>query len=258
MSSRGSISFDRAADFYDKTRSLTPEAAAQVRDLLASELTDRAPALEVGVGTGRIALPLAAAGIELVGVDLSGKMLERLVSNAGGRAPFPIARADGTLLPFRDGSLGAAVASWVLHLIPPWREVAAEMVRVVRPGGVLLVDVGGRDQGAWTDMVWAFRDSAGVTNWPPGAQDYEEVDGTMAALGARPRSLEPIIENTEARISDSISLLEQGVFSVSFGLDQETRRRAAERTREWARSKFGDIDEKRRLEFVHTWRAYDL
>ena len=258
MTSRGSISFDRAASFYDKTRALTPEAAAQIRDLLLGELRNREPVLEVGVGTGRIALPLADAGIELVGIDLARKMLDRLVANAGGRMPFPLAQADGTRLPFQDDSFGAAMASWVFHLIAPWREVAAEMVRVVRPGGVLLVDVGGRAQGIWTEIIWRFKEEARVTDWPPGAEDYDEIDETLLDLGATPRALEPVLEVDEARIADNISLLEQGVFSVTFGLDEQTRRAAAERTRAWAAERFGDIDKMRRIEATHTWRAYDV
>ena len=211
----------------------------------------------MGVGTGRIALPLAETGVELAGIDLSHKMLARLIENAKGEAPFPIAQADATALPFRDGTFGAGVASWVFHLISQWREVAAEMVRVVEPGGVLLVDVGGRDQGVWTDIVWAFRDAAGVTDWPPGAESFEDVDEAMAALGLAPRWLEPIVEVVDARVEDSIALLERGVFSVTFGLDEAARKHAADATREWARAKVGDIDELRRMELVHTWRAYD-
>ena len=54
-----SVSFDRAASFYDATRALTPEAMAAVQALLRSELQGRGRCLEIGVGTGRMALPLA-------------------------------------------------------------------------------------------------------------------------------------------------------------------------------------------------------
>src|SRR5262249_12377514 len=71
MSTPGSIPFDRAADVYDETRRLTPEASAATTHLLAAELGERGAALEIGVGTGLIGLPLAAAGVRLVGLDLS-------------------------------------------------------------------------------------------------------------------------------------------------------------------------------------------
>src|SRR5207237_9534694 len=70
-----SVAFDRAASFYDQTRTLSPEAAKRVTDLLSDELAGVERALEIGVGTGRIALPLVDAGVRLVGVDLSAPML---------------------------------------------------------------------------------------------------------------------------------------------------------------------------------------
>jgi SAM-dependent methyltransferase len=69
---------DAIADVYDEWHDrisfLAPGAAV---DLLA-ELAGSGPALEIGVGTGRLALPLAARGLEVHGIDVSRGMLERL------------------------------------------------------------------------------------------------------------------------------------------------------------------------------------
>ena len=65
--------FDRAADVYDTTRrAARPEAI----EALAEELSDCASVLELGVGTGRLAVPLMERGFQVVGVDLSRKMLD--------------------------------------------------------------------------------------------------------------------------------------------------------------------------------------
>jgi hypothetical protein len=48
------------------------------------KLADRGPALELGVGTGRIALPLAARGISVDGIDISPAMVDRLHAKPGG------------------------------------------------------------------------------------------------------------------------------------------------------------------------------
>src|SRR5207302_6452953 len=107
------------------------------------ELDGRGRALEIGVGTGRIALPVVEAGIPLTGIDLSLPMLQRLVEKTERGAPrFSLGIADATTLPFHDDAFGAAYAVHVLHLIPAWRDAIAELVRVVRPGGVILFDVG--------------------------------------------------------------------------------------------------------------------
>ena len=155
----GSVAFDPVKSDYDRTRALPPRAQASVVKLLGRELRGRGTALEIGVGTGRIALPLASAGQPLVGVDLSLPMLERLRENAGGRAPFPVTIADATRLPFGPGTFGGAYAVHVLHLIPAWRTALAELVRVVRPGGAC----------SWTWEA-ARRGSAGRSggSWRPG------------------------------------------------------------------------------------------
>ena len=117
-----SIAFDRAASFYDHTRQLSSEGAKRVSELLAGEIRDRHPVLEIGVGTGRIALPLHQANGGVVGLDLSAPMLEKLVANAGGTMPFPLVRGDASRLPFCAGSFGAdrePPPAWAYAVKPP-------------------------------------------------------------------------------------------------------------------------------------------
>ncbi len=258
MSAEGSISFDRAASFYDKTRSLSPETAAAVTELLRSEVEGRDPVLEVGVGTGRVALPLVQKGIGIVGLDLARNMLARLVQNAGGRMTFPLVQGDASRLPFRDKSFDAGIASWVLHLIPAWREVIIELVRVVGPGGLLLVDVGAEHRSIVHAITWKFREIARVTDWPRGVKSYEEVDEVMEGLGARRRTLGPIVDRSEATLEEHIAHLEQGIYSVAWGVAEPERKRAADELRAWAEREYGSITETRILEAESEWRAYDF
>jgi ubiquinone/menaquinone biosynthesis C-methylase UbiE len=123
-----SISFDRASEYYDRTRALPNDAMAGVIDLLAREIGGENDCLEIGIGTGRIGLPLNAAGLSVMGMDLSATMLAKLVDK------FPLVRGDATALPFADGAFGAGIACHVLHLIPEWRQATGELVRVIRPG----------------------------------------------------------------------------------------------------------------------------
>lgn len=102
----GSVNFDRAVGYYDHTRHVTPEAEAEITALLSGELSGRGRCLEIGVGSGRIALPLALAGVAMAGVDISAGMIGLLVEKAGGRAPFPLALADATRLPSGRGPSG--------------------------------------------------------------------------------------------------------------------------------------------------------
>ena len=63
-----------------------------------AELAGAGPALELAIGTGRIALPLAEAGIEVHGVDASAAMVERLRAKPGGQA-IPVTMGDMAEVP---------------------------------------------------------------------------------------------------------------------------------------------------------------
>jgi ubiquinone/menaquinone biosynthesis C-methylase UbiE len=105
----GSVNFDRAAGYYDATRALPADSMDALTAMLAAELAGRGECLEVGVGTGRIALPLRERGIKLAGMDISGAMLRQMVANAEGSPP-PLLQADVTRLPLAAGVFGSVLA----------------------------------------------------------------------------------------------------------------------------------------------------
>jgi hypothetical protein len=78
---------EEVARTYDEDSDpmFAPEVVTPTVDLLA-ELAGPGPALEFGIGTGRIALPLATRGVRVAGIDLSGAMLDRLRAKPGGDA----------------------------------------------------------------------------------------------------------------------------------------------------------------------------
>src|SRR6187399_3619069 len=82
------------AEHYDETSDamFDPAVVDPAVDLLA-QLAAGGPALELGIGTGRIALPLAARGVEVHGIDLSEAMVARLRAKPGGDA-IPVAIGD--------------------------------------------------------------------------------------------------------------------------------------------------------------------
>ena len=65
------VVFDRAAGYYDQTRGLAPAEADQLAAALwqALAVTPTTRVLEIGVGTGRIAGPLAQRGLSMAGID---------------------------------------------------------------------------------------------------------------------------------------------------------------------------------------------
>lgn len=255
---RDSVSFDRAAGFYDRTRALSEPVMTQLVAMLAGEIGDSGRCLEIGVGTGRIALPLARLGVEMVGVDISREMIRRLIHN-GERTRVDVALADATKLPFVDGNFGSAIAAHVLHLIPRWRDAVDELMRVVRPHGKLLAERGTRERGSWgQEVTRRFYAEVGDPPWPPGLDDIEQLNELMQSRGAALRLMPDLVEQSTSTVNDLLASFEAGIFSRCWSLDDATRSRAAAATRAWAERKFGDLDEPREAEEVLTWRAYDL
>jgi SAM-dependent methyltransferase len=86
MSEYGAETYgDRWAEIYDQwvARFAQLTDAEQVADVLAAQ-AGSGPALELAIGTGRVALPLASRGLEVHGVDISEAMVGRLRSKPGG------------------------------------------------------------------------------------------------------------------------------------------------------------------------------
>ncbi len=134
-----SIVFDPAVDYYDETRGFAPGVEGPAIALMARAggFASGDRVLEVGIGTGRIALPLAAHVRAVVGVDLSRAMIGRLLDKRTGRAVYPVL-GDATRLPLLANAFDGAVAVHVFHLIPAWQTALREVARALKPGARLV------------------------------------------------------------------------------------------------------------------------
>jgi ubiquinone/menaquinone biosynthesis C-methylase UbiE len=194
---------------------------------LSDELAGRAPCLEVGVGTGRIALPLARAGVSMVGLDTSRPMLAKLLEKSGGAPPFPLVQADAVHMPWRTDAFGAAIACHVLHLIPKWGDVLTEVARIVRRRGPFMVSFG-EPGSEWMRAVnERFAAAAGLPDRRAGAQNADEVAGALTTMGARVRALPTIEDVRRISVRRTIADLEAGLYSNTWSASAETRGRAA-------------------------------
>jgi SAM-dependent methyltransferase len=251
------------AAHYDASRALTDDSMERLIDVLRAELAGRGPCLEIGVGTGLIALPLVASGFRVVGVDASAAMLSRLLEKGGGRPPLGLARADALALPFVDASFGAGLLFHVLHLIPDWEAALEEVARVIRRPGLVVVKhsggTGDAGQSPLRQIRTHFHEEAGVSlEAVPGLGDPADVDIALGRLGARPRQLPPVVACRTGTVAQVIDLCELGVNSSNAHLPQEQRARAARATRAWARERWGDLGVEVREAYEISWGAYEL
>jgi SAM-dependent methyltransferase len=129
---------DGFADVYDDWYADVSPPAATARFL--ADRTD-GPVLELGSGTGRLAGPLHAGGVPVVGLDASMAMLTRSTAR---HPEVPVLAADMADLPVRDGCFGAVLVAFntLFNLPTPalQRRCLTQARRAVRDDGVVVVE----------------------------------------------------------------------------------------------------------------------
>jgi SAM-dependent methyltransferase len=135
---------ERVAATYDdpSTEAFKPSVVDAAVGVLA-ELADGGRALELGIGTGRIALPLARRGVPVHGIDLSRAMVARLRAKPGGDAvgvtigDFATTRVDGTF------SVAYLVYNTIMNLTTQAAQVAcfSNVAAHLEPGGSFVIEV---------------------------------------------------------------------------------------------------------------------
>ena len=136
---------ERVAARYDDSIGdwASREKIEPVVDFLA-DLAGDGRALELGIGTGRIALPLARRGVPVHGIEMSRAMVDRLRSKPGGDeigvtiGDFAVARVEGT---FRVAYL---VFNTIMNLTSQAAQVACfgNVAAQLEPGGCFVIEVG--------------------------------------------------------------------------------------------------------------------
>ncbi len=214
---------DAFADVYDDWYGQVTDAEATA-DAVAA-LADGGPVLELGIGTGRLALPIAARGLAVHGIDASEPMLERLRTKPGADAVV-VHRGDFTevaLTPPGDGYAVVLVGFNTLLNLPTADAQArcvARSAEVLRPGGHLVIEmqlldgdvlraapdqgregsagspgpgVAGRRARHRTDVDLASQTVSGSIETPSGVRpwrirwlDIDELDAMAVAAGLEP------------------------------------------------------------------------
>lgn len=140
---------DRIADVYDGWFAVPSDTQGTVAFL--SDLASAGPVLELGIGTGRIALPLAQRGHEVHGVDASEAMVEKLRSKAGGE-DMPVTIGDFAELDVEgDFSLVYVVFNTFFALLSQEDQVRcfSNVARRLREGGVFVIEAFVPDMTRW-------------------------------------------------------------------------------------------------------------
>lgn len=131
---------ERFADVYDDWYPESEATAAAAERIL--ELANGRPILELGIGTGRLALPMIARGATVTGLDSSAAMLERLAKKPGG---VEIEAVLGDMsAPLPPGPYGVVFVAnnTLFNVVEPDRQAAifTNVAAVLEPGGCFVVE----------------------------------------------------------------------------------------------------------------------
>ena len=173
--SRSRSFFDAVGPEWDALRKVWSDDLLRARALVRL-VPEGLRAVDVGTGTGVLALELAQLGVRVVAVDRSSRMLDaaRARMDAAGVAGIELRAGDASALPLADGEVDAAFAHMVLQYLAAPGEALREMARVVRPGGRVVVADFTSHERTW------MREELGVLRLGFGR---EEVAGFFEAAG---------------------------------------------------------------------------
>ena len=133
---------EHVAATYDGTSGVFAPGAVEATAEMLAELARGGRALELGIGTGRIALPLARRGVEVHGIDLSRAMVARLRAKPGGQ-DIPVAIGDFATTTM-DGtfSLSYLVFNTIMNLTSQDAQVACfgNAAAHLEPGGCFVIE----------------------------------------------------------------------------------------------------------------------
>ena len=188
--------------------------------------------LDVGCGTGRLAVALAERGAKVWGVDPSEEMLAQARLAAGKKVGLK--RGSGEALPFKDGWFDRVVLRLVVHLLDR-QQALPELERVLAPGGRALFATFAPDHFEWYWLVEVFPEVAEIDRRRFPTPDVLARELEQAGLSSvRTRSLTQrnrltraeALGRIRARYISTLRLLDEGTFAS--GLERAERELPAE------------------------------
>lgn len=253
------VDFSRNASIYDRRHgALVPESLVS-RLVAVTGLPPGSRILDIGAGTGRTAIAFARNGYSVVAVDPAPAMLAALRQKSGA-AQVPAVAGDGTELPFAGRSFDAAVIARLLYLVPNWRRMLLETLRVLNPGGAVFHEWGNGNAGDdWVEVreqARALFEAAGIRDpFHPGARTEAEVDGFFAQHGVDCMAAVPCPPEAPVTMREFLSRIQSGECSYTWKLPPPVHAGCVAALWEWADARF-DLD--RPIASDTAWKVFRL
>ncbi len=202
-----SAAWDELAPGYDRTNTPTQMRVAS-EGLRIAGLREGMRFLDVAAGSGALGIPAARLGARVMAVDQSPVMLELLAERARKEGlDIETQVMDGHALQLRDGAFDIAGSQFGVMLFPDMPGGIREMIRVIRPGGQVLVHAYGNPHeidflGFLVAAIQTVRpEFDGPPTDPPPLEfqlaDPDRLRGELSAAGLRDVKVETLTETTE-------------------------------------------------------------
>lgn len=133
------VYFDHIAGEWDKMRSGFFSDQVRIKAVEKAEVKSGHCAADIGAGTGFVSELLLQKGIKVTAVDQSSQMLQRLSQKLKGTGELDCRQGNSEDLPLETRSMDYVFANMFLHHVNYPDKAIAEMVRILKPGGRLLI-----------------------------------------------------------------------------------------------------------------------
>jgi SAM-dependent methyltransferase len=253
------VDFSANALLYDRRHGsvLAPDVA---RSLVSSGAMERgARILDIGAGTGRVAIAFASIGCETVAIEPALPMLIELRRKAA-EHPVELVAGEGARLPFSRRKFDGVILARILYLMSDWRAVLREACDVLRPGGLLFHEWGnGQPDEGWVQIrekARAMFQCAGIEEpFHPGVRSEAEVDQLLMGLGFI-RSTDLVIGPGSAMtLRNFLERMESGELSYLWNVPKQVQESCLPLLKKWSEDTF-DLELKAPIPREIQWTIY--
>lgn len=133
------VYFKEVADQWDTMRQGFFSEEVREKAYGIAAVKEGESAADIGAGTGFLTEGLLQKGLRVIAVDRSEEMLEQMKNKFGTNAKFEYCLGDGECLPLESGKVNYAMANMYLHHVDNPSAAIKEMVRILAPGGKLVI-----------------------------------------------------------------------------------------------------------------------
>jgi SAM-dependent methyltransferase len=252
------VDFSGHASIYDRRHGAV--LALEVARELASmgELPSGSCVLDIGAGTGRVAIAFAGLGYKTVALDPALPMLNELRRKSPDIQVQVV--ADAARLPFPAAIFDAVILARVLYLLSDWQKVLYEAYDVLRPGGTLFHEWGnGEADEEWVQIREKARtlfEDAGVKNpFHLGARSEREIDDFLATLGFIRENELQTGPGPSMTLREFVQKIVSGEFSYIWSVPKDLQESCLPPLKDWAENTF-DLDESIPIPRELHWKIY--